>query len=153
MVHSIRFFTTLLLLVICLGSYSQTSVYAGAWKNQNKARPYLFIETQETQSIGFSYSPIFGVGYNSLNKLSGLIGFDTKFGYSEVQPILGFGVEFFGYDKVYQDYLPTFRAGFRYKRVRLLSSINWKFKDVETKLGPAKEPSSVLTYGLFVDLK
>lgn len=141
------------LILVCYNAKSQTSIYAGVWKNESKTRPYAFVELGETQYLGFSYSPILGIGYNSLNKLSSVIGFDTKLGYNEVQPILGFGVEFFGYDKVYQDFMPTFRAGLRYKRVRILSTVNWNFEDVETKLGLVKQPVSKLTYGLFIDLK
>lgn len=149
----IKLFGTMLLLNLCFKSYSQTSIYAGVWKNGSKARPYAYVETGETQGIGFSYSPVLGIGYNSVNRLSGTIGFDTKLGYGEVQPILGFGVELLGWDKVYQDYMPNFRAGFRYKRVRVLSSVNWGFEDVDTKWGTVKKPSSKLTCGLFVDLK
>lgn len=145
--------TFVILLALCCKVQSQTSVYAGVWKNESKTRPYAYVELEERNYLGFSYSPIFGIGQNSLNKLSGTIGFDTKLGYGNVQPILGFGIEFFGYEKVYQDFMPTFRAGLRYKKIRLLSTVNWNFEDVETKFGVVKRPLSLLTYGLFIDLK
>lgn len=144
---------SILLIIISLGSYSQTSLYGGIWNHQGKAAPFVYVELEENQSYGFSYSPIFGAGLNSVNQLTGVIGFDTKLGYSEIQPIVGFGVEFFGWDRVHQDYMPNFRAGVRYKRFRLLSSIHWNFKEVETKWGPASQPGSRLTYGIFYDFK
>jgi hypothetical protein len=134
-------------------SFSQTTLYGGVWRHQDKARPYLFIGTGKNYGYGFTYTPILGLGYNSENKVSGLIGFDTEFGYSKVQPVAGFGVELFGYDRVYQDFMPNFRLGLKAGRFRILSSLDWKFKNIETKLGPAFQPISKITYGLFYDFK
>jgi len=149
----IRLISTLAFLFISIVSFSQTSIYGGVWSIEKNPRPYFYFGTGKTYGSNFTYSPVLGIGVNSENKVSGMIGFDTEFGYGELQPLAGFGVEMFGWEQVYQDFMPNFRVGLKYKRVRFLSSMNWDFNKIETKLGPALRPVSKLTYGLFYDFK
>ena len=101
----------------------------------------------------FKYSSLLGVGVNSISKPSLMAGFDAEFGKGNLSYISGFGMEFFGWKKYYQDFMPQLRMGVKYKNVMLMSSNNWYFKDVLLKEGWVKQPNPRVSLGIFYVIK
>jgi hypothetical protein len=150
-----KFFLVSILLFFSLNSLSQSYSYLGFWNDRTTflSRPYIYKSVMIRDYTSFNYSSLIGVGVNCLGKPSVMAGFDLELGQSDTKYIAGFGMEVFGWKKYYQDFMPQFRAGIKYKNVMLMGSNNWSFRDTLLKAGWAKKPVPGFSIGLFYVIK
>lgn len=153
-----------ILLIICLvltyaNSFSQDG-YIGVVYDKSTftiVRPYVFSTFKENRLVNkMTYSPVFGMGMNTLGNLSVQFGFDV---YQPITPkkdyriLMGMGIELLGYVDVYKEYLPSLRLGLETKRTVFMITSNYVFNSVFVMGVWGYEPVMKPTLGLFYRIK
>lgn len=141
-----KFIIFLSLFLISMFSYSQ-KFYAGAYYSEkNVVRPYIYYRFNTSGNKTLTVHSIVGVGMNSFGRFNLTVGQDWLFDKFFIGP----GIRFFGYDEMYQNYMPEIHSGLELKDFKIIATIIWYSNDTEIIPGiTGQQPHIKPNLGIF----